>query len=57
MQIKLSATLKDGIGKKSGKPYTMVEILFPNGYKKVIFPQSNEEQFIFDSILKKGDSQ
>lgn len=48
--MKLEAVLKKGIGKKSGKEYVCIEITFPNGYKKVVFPDSASEKFLFESI-------
>lgn len=47
---KVEATLKKGISKKTGNPYVCIEILLPNGYKKVVFPQG-AEQFVFDQCL------
>lgn len=49
-EIKVEAKLKSGIGKKSGKPYTCIEVKLPNGYTKVIFPDG-AEKFVFEQCL------
>ena len=48
--MEIKAVLKQGIGKKSGKSYICVELTFPNGYKKVIFPQG-AERFVWQQCL------
>lgn len=48
--MEIKAVLKQGVGKKSGKPYTCVELTFPNGYKKVVFPQG-AESFVWQQCL------
>lgn len=48
--MEIKAVLKQGIGKKSGKPYICVELFFPNGYKKVIFPEG-AETFVWQQCL------
>ena len=48
----INCTVKKGIGKKSGKEYVALEIVFPNGFKKVVFPQDNAEKFIFEQFIK-----
>ena len=49
----LKCIIKKGIGKKSGKEYIALEITFPNGFKKVVFPQDNAERFIFEQFIEK----
>lgn len=51
--MKVNAEIKKGIGKKSGKEYVCIEITFPNGYKKVVFPDSASEKFMFESFLNR----
>lgn len=50
-EIKVEATLKKGISKKTGNPYICVEIQFPNGFKKVVFPQNQAEKYVFEQCI------
>lgn len=43
--------LKQGVGKKSNKPYVGLFIELPNGFKKVVFPQNDGERFAFEQAL------
>lgn len=45
-EIKVEATLKKGISKKTGNPYMCIEILLPNGYKKVVFLKVQNSLFL-----------
>ena len=49
-EINVQANLKQGISKKSGNPYICIEIVLPNGYKKVVFP-NGAEKFVFEQCL------
>ncbi len=48
--MKIEAILKQGVSKKTGNSYVCVELTFPNGYKKVVFPQG-AEAFVFEQCL------
>ncbi len=49
----VKAELKQGVGKKSGKPYVCIVLTFPNGFQKYIFPQNDAEKFLYESLLNK----
>ncbi len=49
----VKAELKQGVGKKSGKPYICVVLTFPNGFTKYIFPENDAERFVFENNLNK----
>ena len=49
----VKAELKQGVGKKSGNPYIAVELTFPNGYKKLVFPENQAEKFVFENAINK----
>lgn len=51
--MKVECNLIKNISKKSGKPYFYFEIVLPNGYKKVIFPEYSES-FIIGQIYKEN---
>ncbi|MBQ2024861.1 MAG: hypothetical protein II215_00120 [Paludibacteraceae bacterium] len=38
-----------GVGKKTNKPYTALEIVFPNGYKKLVFLDGAETFLVINN--------
>lgn len=40
-----------GVGKKSNRPYTALEIVFPNGYRKLVF-LDGAEAFLVNTNTK-----
>lgn len=49
----IKAEIKQGVGKKSGKPYIAVELTFPNGFKKMVLPENQAEKFVFENSINK----
>ena len=49
-EIKGRIYLKESVSKKTGNPYTCLEIEFPNGYVKSVF-MDNSELFMMKSML------
>lgn len=45
--------LIEGISSKNNQPYIALQIEFPNGYKKLVFPANSAEKFIFQQINNK----
>lgn len=46
--------VKTGVGRKTNRPYTALEITFPNGYKKLVF-LDGAEAFLVNTNTK-GDA-
>ncbi len=44
--MEVKATLVEGIGKKSGKPYTALEIQLTNTLKKIVFLEPAELELL-----------
>lgn len=51
--MNLNCKIEEKISKKTGNKYICLVIEFPNGYKKIVFPESNAEHFLFSALLNK----
>ena len=55
MKIKFEGEMKSGVSKKTGGPYTYIDLEFPSGYRKMVFLNGSLEglsNYIISSIGK-----
>lgn len=50
--MELKCRLEKRVSKKSGKEYVCIVIEFPNGYRKIVFPESSAESYMIQQLIK-----
>lgn len=50
MKIKFEGEMKSGVSKKTGGPYTYIDLEFPSGYRKMVF-LNDAEKYMLQALI------